>query len=162
MRALKIFKHLVIGILTAWFFLTVFVDIFTVPTVFRTIGDINVAGQVGIKVFTAMNRFELIFAVITLIGAFSFYKLNKSFKWLIFSAIMFVWSLVYNLFLTPKITNTTYQIHQTAVDDPMYAVLQATHAQYHNLYRYFDTSKLIFLLIFITVVVIDLSKKENA
>jgi len=161
MRALKVFKHLVIGMLAAWFFLTVFVDIFTVPTVFRTVGDITIAGQVGIKVFTAMNRFELVFAIVTLIGAFSFYKLHKSIKWLVFSGIMFIWSLLYNCFLTPKIANTTFQIHQTAVDDPMYAVLQATHAQYHNLYRYFDTSKLIFLLVFMAIVLVDLSKKEN-
>lgn len=157
----NIFKSLVLPAIFAWFFLTIFVDIFTVPTVFRTIKDIPVAGQVGIKVFSAMNNFEIIFAITTLIGSFSFYKHTRSIKWLVFALPLMIWSLFYKYFMTPKIANTTFEINQTDVMDPMYAVLQSTHAYYHNLYRYFDTSKLIFLLIFIIIVLIDLAKKSQ-
>lgn len=162
MRAKNIFITLVLPSLFAWFFLTIFVDIFTVPTVFRTVGDVTIAGKVGILVFSKMNQFEILFGLLTLIGSFFYFRIHHSVKWLVVSVVLFVWSLFYTFYMTPKIADTTYLIHNTQASDPMYIVLQSTHAYYHTLYRYFDTSKLVVLLVFIVLVVCDLTKTKKS
>lgn len=155
MKLKKISIELVLPFIVAWFLMTVLVDIVTIPTVFRNSTSIVDAGKIGMTVFGRFNAFEIVFAVIVLIGSVVNYKFKKNKKWLFFAAPLLILSLVYKFYMTPMITNTTYEIHKTAVSDPMYAELQSRHAEYHNMYRYLDTSKLIFLLVFIGFVLRD-------
>lgn len=151
----KISIELVLPFIIAWFFMTVLVDIVTIPTVFRTSSSIVDAGKIGMKVFGRFNHFEIFFSISILIGAvfnMIFYK-NK--KWVIFALPLCLLSFLYTFYMTPMITNTTFAIHQTAVSDPMFALLQSKHAYYHTLYRYFDTGKLLVLLVFSLVVLFD-------
>lgn len=160
-RFKKILIALVLPCIFTWFFLTIFVDVFTVPTVFRTVGDVTIAGKVGIKVFSKMNQLEILFGFFTLIGSFCYFRVYGQLKWLTASAILFCWSLFYTFYMTPNIADTTYLIHNTSPSDPMYAVLQSSHAYYHTLYRYLDTSKLIFLLAFIILVIANLTSQKT-
>lgn len=157
----KISVEMVLPFLLAWFLMTILVDIVTIPTVFRNSSSIADAGKIGMTVFGRFNAFEVVFAVIVLIGAIiNRVELNNK-KWLFFASPLLIWACLYKFYMTPMITNTTLQIHQTLVSDPLYAELQTKHAFYHNMYRYFDTSKLIFLLIFMGVVLSDRVKSNK-
>jgi hypothetical protein len=162
MKLKRISLELVLPFITAWFLMTVLVDIVTIPTVFRNSTSIVDAGKIGMTVFGRFNAFEIVFAVIILIGSIVNLKVHNNKKWIFFAAPLLMLSLVYKFYMTPMITNTTYEIHKTAVTDPAYVELQSKHAQYHNTYRYFDTTKLIVLLVFAGIVLSDRVKsKEN-
>lgn len=163
--AKKISVELVLPFILAWLLMTVLVDIITVPTVFRNSSSIVDAGKIGMIVFGRFNIFEIIFGVIILIGAMINFRSTGNKKWLYFSIPLLILSLVYKFYMTPMITDTTFEIHKTAVADPMYAVLQSRHAMVHNMYKYFDSSKMLVLLIFAVVVLSDRvreAKKEIA
>ena len=66
----KVLQKTYLSIIAAWLFLTVFVDFFVIPTAFRQLGDIFIAGELGIRVFSALNVFEIIFSVIFLVYSF--------------------------------------------------------------------------------------------
>lgn len=155
MKTKKVFIELVLPFIVAWLFMTILVDIITIPTVFRNSSSIIDAGKIGMIVFGRFNVFEIIFSLIILIGAICNLKVYGNKKWLFFAAPLVVWALVYKFHMTPMITNTTYEIHKTAVTDPLYLELQSRHAQYHNLYKYFDTTKMLVLLVFSIVVIAD-------
>jgi hypothetical protein len=153
----KISIEMVLPFIIAWFLMTVLVDIVTIPTVFRNSTSITDAGKIGMTVFGRFNIFEIIFGLLTLFGAVAL----KNKKWISFAAPLLVLSLIYKFYMTPMITNTTYEIHKTEVSDPRYVELQSRHAQYHNLYRYLDTTKLIVLLVFAGVVLSDRVKANK-
>lgn len=157
----KISVELVLPFILAWFLMTVLVDIITIPTVFRNSTSIIDAGKIGMIVFGRFNVFEIVFAVIVLIGSYVNWRTTCNGKWFYFAIPLFILSLVYKFYMTPMITNTTYEIHQTLVSDPMYAVLQSRHAAYHNFYRYLDTTKLIILLVFGGRVLFDRVKSNE-
>lgn len=156
---MKLFKkmsiELVLPFVSAWFLMTVLVDIVAIPAVFRNSSSIVDAGKIGMTVFGRFNSFEIVFGIIVLIGSVVNYKILKNKKWLYFAVPLFFLSFIYKFYMTPMITNTTYEIHKTQVSDPQYAVLQSQHAEYHTLYRYFDSGKLLFLLVFAGVVLSD-------
>ncbi len=141
--------ELTIPLLVSWFLLTIFVDIFTVPAVFRNSSSIVDAGKIGMLVFGRFNKFEFVFSVLIFIGLFLDFQKDHKKRFIIVGVILILWTLLYNLYMTPMITNTTFEIHQTAVTDPLYAELQSKHAFFHNLYRKFDSTKILVLLVFI-------------
>ncbi len=160
----KISLEMLLPVLFAWFMMTVLVDIVTIPTVFRNTSNLTDAGKIGMIVFGRFNIIENIFAVIVFWGAVTLWEQKKN-KFQIIPAIyLFIMSWVYTFYMTPKITETTHLIYQTAVSDPMYATLQSQHAFYHNTYRTLDSIKLLVLLVFViwTLVIGLKTKKELA
>lgn len=157
----KISVEMVLPFLLAWFLMTILVDIVTVPTVFRNSSSLVDAGKIGMAVFGRFNSFELIFSLLVLIGAVVNFKVLKNKKWLLFALPLVFWACLYKFYMTPMITSTTYEIHKTEVSDPRYVELQTQHAYYHTLYRYFDSSKLVYLLIFMGVVLSDRVKSNK-
>lgn len=162
MKKLKMISiEMVLPNIYAWFFMTVLVDIVTIPTVFRNSSSIIDAGKIGMTVFGRFNIFEIVFAFLVLFGSYFNFKIHKNKKWLYFAVPLLILSFVYKFYMTPMISNTTFEIHKTNALDPMFAVLQSRHAQYHNLYRTFDSTKLIVLLIFGSLVLFDRSKSKK-
>lgn len=157
----KISIELVLPVVLAWFLMTVLVDIVTIPTVFRNAGSIEAAGKIGMKVFGTFNKFEIVLGLIALIGAFENFKGHRNKKWLFFAVPLSILTFVYTFYMTPMITNTTFEIHQTAVGTPLYAELQSKHAMIHNMYRNFDATKLVVLLVFAGVVLFDQVKRKK-
>lgn len=150
----KIVIELVLPFILCWFFMTVLVDIITIPTVFRNSRSIEDAGKIGMIVFGRFNYFEIFFGFSILAGSLiSWGHGNK--KWFYFALPLFTLSLLYTFYMTPMITNTTFSINQTEVTDPLYAVLQSQHARFHTLYRYFDMTKIFVLLAFSIVTLAD-------
>ena len=157
----RVMIELVLPVITAWFLMTILVDIITIPAVFRNSSSIVDAGKIGMIVFGRFNFFEIFFAVVVLAGSYFNWRFNCNGKWVVFAVPLLILSILYTFYMTPMITNITYEIHQTNVQDPMYAVLQSRHAQFHNLYRYFDSSKLLYLLVFGIKVIYDKMKKSQ-
>lgn len=151
----KVNIELVLPFIMAWFFMSVLVDIVTIPTVFRNSTNIVDAGKIGMTVFGRFNIFEILFGLIVLSGAMVKARDLKNKKWLYFAVPLLLMSFLYKFYMTPMITNTTYEIHQTNVADPMYATLQEKHAFYHNSYRKLEYVKLLLLLGFGGVVLSD-------
>ncbi len=141
--------ELTIPLLVSWFLLTIFVDIFTVPAVFRNSSSIVDAGKIGMLVFGRFNKFELIFSILIFSGLILDYQKDHKKRFLIIGVGLILWALLYNFYMTPMISNTTFEIHKTNMADPLYAQLQSKHAYYHTLYRKLDSTKILVLLVFI-------------
>jgi len=140
--------ELVMPLLLSWFLMTILVDIIVIPT-FLEISPVFRKQENWNDRFGKFNWMEVMMASLVLIGV-----VNRPLRqpWLIgLSAFLLCHVLNYALYMTPTITATTMQIHQTNVTDPMFAALQAKHAFYHTFYRYLDTTKLLLLLSFIVI-----------
>ncbi|RPJ77814.1 MAG: DUF4149 domain-containing protein [Alphaproteobacteria bacterium] len=150
MKTLKsILVEMILPFIVAWFFMTVLVDIVAVPTVFRNISNLEEGGKIGLTIFGAFNRIEIFLGLVILFGTIS---MKEKSKLMISGAVvLLVFSLFYTFFMTPMIGDTSIQIHLTAVTDPQYEILKKQHRTYHELYRYFDTTKLFILLGFAAI-----------
>lgn len=151
---MKTFKNvldeLILPFILCWFFMSMFVDIFTVPTVFKYASNLQEAGRIGMTVFGRFNNFEIFFALFILAGILVKKNLTKRQLsiFITLSVALFCLSLFYKFFMTPMIANSSIRIHQITPTDPEYQILQNRHNYYHNLYRYFDSAKLVVLLIY--------------
>jgi hypothetical protein len=142
----SILVELILPFILCWFFMSVLVDIVAIPTIFKNISNLEEGGRIGMTVFGRFNCFEIFFAVLILLGLLSYKEKSKLLIGL--SVLLLVLSLFYTFFMTPMIANTSIQIHQLASGNPQFEFLQKQHNYYHILYRYFDTGKLLVLLVF--------------
>ncbi len=140
----KILIELILPLIVCWFFMSAFIDILTVPTVFKFTSNLQEAGKIGMTVFGSFNSFEIVFGFLILVGAIVHEKKSKLMISVSFVLLMF--ALVYKFHMTPMIANTSIRIHLITVTDPEYKVLFEQKNLYHHLYRYFDTAKLLILL----------------
>ncbi len=150
---MKTFKsvlvEMILPFIIAWFFMTLLIDVVAVPTVFRNISNLQEGGKIGMTIFGMFNRFEIFLGTVVLLGTLS---MKEKSKLMIFVAVVLLaFSIFYTFFMTPMIANTSIQIHLTAVTDPQYEILSKQHRTYHELYRYFDSTKLLILLAFATL-----------
>jgi fucose 4-O-acetylase-like acetyltransferase len=146
----SILVELILPFILCWFFMSVLVDIVTIATVFKNISNLQEAGKIGMTVFGRFNHFEIFFAVFILLGVLS--PKEKSKLMIGISITLLLLSIFYTFYMTPMIGETTIKIHQVAVTDPQYEILQKQHSHYHTWYRYFDTAKLLVLLAFAAMV----------
>ncbi|MGZ3790550.1 MAG: hypothetical protein ACXVLQ_18685, partial [Bacteriovorax sp.] len=96
-------------------------------------------------VFHSFNCMEIFLGSFVLLGLLSHKSKSKLF--LATSILLLLNAFFYTFFMTPMIANISIHMHQIAATDPQYEVLRHQHAFYHNLYRYFDTTKLLVLLV---------------
>ncbi len=131
---------------TFWFAATVAVDFLAIPAVFRTIPDVMLAGEVGMKVFSRFNYIELICATGLLLLAWFSPKGSKKILLIVSILLIFIASF-YTFYLTPKIIELTRLMnhaHQgviTGLED-----FNKEHESYHNFYVKMDSVKLFILL----------------
>lgn len=140
------FRELVLPFILTWFFASAFVDIVAVPSVFKFTSNLQEAGKIGMTVFGRFNKIEIFFALMILAGILSQEKKSK--LYMTVSVFLLGLAIFYNVVMTPAIANAAVKMHSVNVLDPLYQVYRNEHAKYHNLYRYFDSSKLIVLLVF--------------
>ncbi|MFA6235889.1 MAG: hypothetical protein WC635_01070 [Bacteriovorax sp.] len=142
----SVLVEMILPFLTAWFFMTVLVDIVAIPTVFRNISNLEEAGKIGMTLFGKFNCIEMFFGMCVLLGTVSIKEMPK---WLVaFPVLLLSFSIVYTFYMTPMIARTGIEMHAVAVTDPQYAVFKHQLKIYHDIYRYFDTTKLLMLIIF--------------
>jgi hypothetical protein len=130
-----------------WWGWTLLVDIFVVPTVFRTLSNFFEAGDLGILVFSKLNNLEIV--VSTSLLALLAYQLIKTRKpKMTFGICIVLWLIVmtYFSFLTPKIIALTEAWKITEVTSAIDGIdPQQEHQFYHTLYVRMDVIKLTLL-----------------
>ncbi|MFP5386134.1 MAG: hypothetical protein ACLGHN_08655 [Bacteriovoracia bacterium] len=133
-----------------WLGWSLLVDFFIVPTVFATIDSFFQAGDLGIAVFSKLNKLEVIVSTV-LVSLFSFHfvKTKKGLPLLVMVIFAWVIALSYFSFLTPKLVTLTELWKKTDLMGLTGVAeitdVQQEHQFYHNLYIGIDTLK-IFLL----------------
>lgn len=138
---------------SAWWAWTFLVDIFIIPTVFRSIDNFFQAGDLGIAVFSKLNTLEVLVSSVLLgMLAWQTKKNKKTTVLLVTSVIVWAIALTYFFYLTPKLITLTDLWKQmdlmgltSAAEIPD---IQQEHQFYHNLYIRLDMLKL-FLLSFL-------------
>lgn len=133
-----------------WWGWTLLVDIFVVPTVFRTVDNFFQAGELGIQVFSKLNNLEVIVSsFIVAILALHSLKYKRVLSLLIVSSLLWIIAMTYFTYLTPKIIELTdlwrktEEIGLTGVKG--IPDVQQAHQFYHNLYIKIDVLKLVLL-----------------
>jgi hypothetical protein len=147
MKIIKVFLvEMILPLLTAWFFMTVLVDIVAIPTVFKNISNMQEGAKIGMTLFGKFNCIEIFLGLSILLG--SFLMKEKSKVMITLALILLAFSIIYTFFMTPMIANNSIQLHLVLATDPHYEILQKEHRTFHELYRTLDTIKLVLLLIF--------------
>ena len=150
-------------LLSLWWGWTVLTDFVIVPTVFRHIDIFFQAGELGIAVFSRLNNLEVMVSS-ALVGLLSYQTLkNKNaFKFLIMGILVWMISLVFFSYLTPKIIELTSLWKQAdlmgltslkGIPD-----IQEEHHFFHNLYIGLDVAKLTIISIMISWGIYDEAK----
>lgn len=133
-----------------WWGWTLLVDIFVVPTVFRTIDNFFQAGELGIQMFSKLNNLEVIvssFIVAILVHHSMKYK--RVLNLLILSVVLWFIAMTYFTYLTPKIIGLT-DLWKKTEEMGLTGVqgipdVQQSHQFYHGLYIKLDFLKLVLL-----------------
>jgi len=161
MKILKnILTQLTLPFLISWLFMSLLVDIVAIPTVFKNVSSLEEAGRVGMTVFARFNCFEIFLATFISLGLLS--REKKSRGLISLSLGLLILACFYTFYMTPQITQAGIMVHKISVTDPMYEVLQKQHTTFHNLYRSFDSVKLLVLFIFSAIMIrLNLLQKEN-
>ena len=150
-------------LVSLWWGWTVLVDMFIIPTVFKTIDNFFQAGDLGIAVFSKLNNLELVLASI-LVGLLSFQmtKNKKALMLLVPGILVWLIAMTYFTFLTPKLVELTELWKKTdlmgitgvaGIPD-----IQQAHQFYHNLYIGLDAVKLLLLSAMLIVGVVKEEK----
>lgn len=129
-------------LLSIWWAWTVLVDMVIVRTVFATVDNFFLAGELGIALFSKLNNFELVVssAIVALLS------IKKSWKLLIVAVLLWALSMTYFCYLTPKIIYLTELWKKldlmginTVAGIPD---IQQEHQFYHQMYITLDSIKL--------------------
>lgn len=156
----KTYRSYVVFILLlgAWLALTCFVDFLAVPAVFRESSSRIDAGNIGIVVFSSINKIELVFSVLMLLCAFLF---RSAVQWrkTFFATLIALLALivVYNVHMTPQVEKQTLLMRDFEEGSPEYQKAEETHYFYHSLYRKTDSAKILTLL---SLVVFSLRRQK--
>lgn len=141
-------QKLFLIIFSLWFGMTIMVDFVAIPQAFRTLPNKEMAGQLGVKVFSIFNWFEVVFALPIFTSAF-FLKFASCMKKRAYAAIavtLMALSISYFYHITPAIVDLSTQMH-SLTDSNAIAAVQTQHDFYHKLYVKLDGLKLILLIL---------------
>ncbi len=152
-------KKLYLSILSLWFTLTCFVDFIVVPTVFRNVSSRAEAGDIGMIVFSLVNKIEFICALLVIVCAY-FFRAQIKKKILFFATLvsLTLLTLVYNVHMTPEVKKQTLLMRDVSEDSEQYLQAQKTHHYYHSLYKKTDGVKILVLLFLLSAGIL---KKES-
>jgi hypothetical protein len=133
-----------------WLAWTILVDFFVIRTIFQTIDNFFLAGDLGIALFLKLNNLELVTASI-LVSLFfiQFQKKKEILPLFIMSLLSWVIVMYYFSYLTPKLVMLTDiwkasdLLGLSSVKD--IPDIQQEHQFFHRLYISLDTGKLLLL-----------------
>lgn len=159
------YSKLVVLSLSAWLFLSIFIDMFVIPGAFKIIGDVFKAGTLGIAVFSSLNKFEVFFGVALVFGIVRGRK--EGFKWHMLQDILAkaltTLAVVYYYYLAPKITTLTEKLvsFKGNAKEAAYIAINTDHQFFHNLYVKLDVVKIIILLFLLVLQFMPVKKKQT-
>ncbi|MBP9674993.1 MAG: DUF4149 domain-containing protein [Bacteriovoracaceae bacterium] len=147
-----------------WLGMTLMLDFFVLPTVFRTLTDVFVAGRIGMSIFTKFNIVELLFSCSLVCAAYFWGKNSDIKKNKFLGAGLFLLALVafFTFFLTPKISMLALQLsHAKNLTASSFVTFQEELATYHKLYVRLDGLKIILQLTILGFIFMLIRKKET-
>lgn len=136
--------------LLSWIVLTVAVDFIAVPTVFRTLKDVNLGGAIGIELFPKVNVVEVILSLGLLFCLY--YSMNIKVRLfdrfiMVMGFFLVFLSLFYLTFLSPEIKTLTLEMARAKGDYSLLPQLSIQHRFFHNLYIKLEGIKFVILVI---------------
>ena len=149
-------------ILGGWLISTIFIDFIAAPSVFRMVSTRLEAGQLGIRLFSRFNLFEVVFGVLSicLVLISTLRAGSKAKKFLVFSSVtLFMLSCFYQFKLTPSIVNAYDKMGPKYENGVSIEEEEKVIASAHKIYRATDSFKILLILATI-VVVINTQRKE--
>jgi hypothetical protein len=158
--------HSLFLILTAiWWGWTVLIDMVTIPTIFKTIDDFFIAGNLGIALFSQLNILEVVCgsALVALAAVMTRNDRNKLIIFIL-SLLTFTIALYFLTYLTPKIATLTALWKHTDLmglsGTASIPDIQQEHQFFHELYIGLDVVKLIGLTGMLGLVIIKSEKSS--
>lgn len=135
-----------------WWGWTVLVDFYVIPSVFANIKGFFEAGNLGITVFSKLNKLELIVGTVLTFLIIRTIGLNKKIlKFIIPALLATIIAYFYESYLTAKIQELTilWQMAEAKNTVGIQGIpdIQQEHQYYHKLYVTLDSVKLLLLTV---------------
>ena len=151
-----------IVLLAAWLWTTALVDFVAVPTIFRTLTDLFVAGELGIKVFGKYNVLEVTFGSLLILQTLALFVLPIKTNWaekilLCLVVMLGILACYYHFSLTPEIVELTSSWKEH-FNTPEATIWEERHSVSHHLYVRLDSIKLFALFISLILSFVSLNK----
>lgn len=146
---IHVIRKFVLCILSAWFALVVFTDFIVVPTVFRTVTKRVEAGELGMKVFSALGSFEVLMGLILfIVGGVILKKFKTRRAGILFllGTSVFAFAILGKFYLTPEISKINLEKYALDEQSQEYATLNQRHQFLHGFYVKLDSIKMLFLI----------------
>jgi hypothetical protein len=152
-------KKLYLSVLSLWLGLTCLVDFIVVPTVFRNVSSRAEAGDIGMIVFSLINKVEFICALIVIICGYFFRKqIKRRVLFFVTLSSLILLTFVYNVHMTPEVRKQTLIMREESEGSKTYLKAEQTHHFYHNLYKKTDGVKILVILMLLGAGIL---KKES-
>jgi hypothetical protein len=146
---INLIRKFVLCFLAAWLALVIFTDFVVAPTVFQTVSKRVEAGELGMKVFSALGFFEVIVGIILfLLGlvVLKRFRTKRAGSLFLLATCLFAFALLGKFYLTPELTRLNLKKYTMDEQSIEYQKVQSQHHFLHNFYIKLDTFKMLFLL----------------
>jgi ABC-type transport system involved in cytochrome c biogenesis permease subunit len=155
----KLFNKSYLSIISAWLFLTVFVDFVIVPKAFGQLGDIFIASEFSHRIFSSLNLLEVVFGILLFLYSFILLKNKpnkKTFLKIFINVLLISISALYYFFLTDKIAELT-EMWKTSIvlTENALITVKEEHSFYQNFYSNIDFFKISILAFGLILVMSD-------
>src|SRR5690606_26250636 len=121
----------------SWLSLVMFTDFVVVPTVFRTLSNRFEAGELGMKVFSALGSYEAVVAILLFITAgvvFKRFRTKRSGFLFLFGTTLLAFALMGRFYITPELTKINQVKYTLDEQSSEYQKLQSRHSFLHSFY----------------------------
>ena len=142
-------RRVVLGLLASWLSLVAYTDFVVVPTVFTTLTSRIEAGELGMKVFSALGFFETICSIVLFfcgIVIFKKFRTKRAAYLFVFATVLCGSALLGKFYMTPKITELNTLKYTLSESSPEYVEADRDHQFYHDLYVKLDGAKMLLLI----------------
>ncbi len=142
-------RKIVLGLLASWLSLVTYTDFIIVPTVFKTLTSRVQAGELGMKVFSALGSFEVLTSIILFfcaIAIFKKFRTKRAGYLFVFATVLCGFALLGKFYMTPKITELNILKYTLSETSPDFIKADRDHQFYHDLYVKLDGAKLLLLI----------------
>ncbi len=138
-----------IAALSAWAATTCLIDFLAIPTVFKSLSDVEggvmIGGGIGAALFGAYNWPELIFALL-FVGLLFARRVHFRVILMTLGLVLLGLVLVYMLYLVPNIRSAFELMRAPGIGDEAMAFAQEKMDPLHRAYIFLDSLKLLLLM----------------
>lgn len=148
-------------VLTSWLSTTLAIDFMAVPTVFKGLPDVYLAGNVGIQLFSKYNLIEIIMGILCIGLGFLTLRSYEAKALMAVSIALLGLAIVYKFYLSPQIAHFA-GLMEGATDKGSDIFVKAAekHSFFHGLYIKLDSGKIALLIV--NIVLIFRLKRQDA